>query len=106
LKILRGTRLDVFGYSPERRLERSLIGELDQTLGELLQGLEHDNIQQAADIVNLALSVRGYGHVKAANYEKYRRRLTQQLKKFNDASNRILGVAAEGDCDTDTRQPN
>ena len=106
LKILRGTRLDVFGYSPERRLERSLIGELDQTLGELLQGLEHDNIQQAADIVNLALSVRGYGHVKAANYEKYRRRLTQQLKKFNDASNRILGVAAEGDCDTDMRQPN
>ena len=105
LKILRGTKLDIFGYSPERQLERSLVEELEQTLGILLQGLRRGNIQEAADIVNLALSVRGYGHVKAANYQRYQLQLKQQIAQFNAAYNRIPRVAAAIHCDTNARQP-
>ena len=36
LKRLRGTRLDIFGYTEERRMERRLIGEYEATVETLL----------------------------------------------------------------------
>lgn len=83
LKVLRGTALDIFGYSDERKMERQLIIELQDTVNSLLKGLKKHNRQHAADIVSLALDVRGYGHVKESNYQQYRLRLEKQLAKFN-----------------------
>ena len=36
LKGLRGTAFDIFGHTEERRKERALIAEYEQTVGELL----------------------------------------------------------------------
>ena len=36
LKRLRGTRLDVFGYTEERKMERRLIGEYEATIDSVL----------------------------------------------------------------------
>jgi indolepyruvate ferredoxin oxidoreductase len=84
LKFLRGSKLDIFGYSAERKMERGLIGELDQTIDTLLAGLTPDKLQHAVEIVELALDVRGFGHVKEANYEQYQLRLAQQLKRYKN----------------------
>ena len=43
LKRLRGTRLDIFGYSEERRMERRLIGDYQATIDEVLATLSQDN---------------------------------------------------------------
>src|SRR5262245_19623365 len=36
LRFLRGTPLDIFGYSPERRRERQLIAEYEKLIGEII----------------------------------------------------------------------
>ncbi|KRR00422.1 indolepyruvate ferredoxin oxidoreductase [Bradyrhizobium jicamae] len=63
-RFLRGTPLDVFGYSADRKLERELIGsyekDVDTALG-LLSQVTHDT---AVELLNLPDRVRGYGPVK------------------------------------------
>ncbi|NND82103.1 MAG: indolepyruvate ferredoxin oxidoreductase family protein [Gammaproteobacteria bacterium] len=82
LKGLRGTALDIFSYSAERKMERGLITELQETIEIVMAELSEDNAEHAIEIINLALSVRGFGHVKHKNYEQYRLRLAQQLKRY------------------------
>jgi indolepyruvate ferredoxin oxidoreductase len=65
LKGLRGTALDIFGRTEERRGERALIAEYRASIGELLAGLTVDNHTLAVEIARLPEQIRGYGHVKA-----------------------------------------
>ncbi|HEX7383432.1 MAG TPA: indolepyruvate ferredoxin oxidoreductase family protein [Burkholderiaceae bacterium] len=65
LKGLRGTALDPFGRTEERRTERALIGEYRDCIEELLRTLDAGNLAQATAIARLPEEIRGYGHVKA-----------------------------------------
>jgi indolepyruvate ferredoxin oxidoreductase len=69
---LRGTALDVFGRTAERRMERQLIADYEATLGEVLTLLSPDNHALAVKIASLPEEIRGYGHVKEANVKKAR----------------------------------
>lgn len=65
LKGLRGTALDVFGRTEERRGERALIAEYRASIEEVLAGLTAANHTLAVEIARLPEQIRGYGHVKA-----------------------------------------
>jgi indolepyruvate ferredoxin oxidoreductase len=67
LRGLRGTALDVFGYTQERRMERRLIAEYEATVAELIERLNSGNHALAVQIAALPEEIRGYGHVKARN---------------------------------------
>jgi indolepyruvate ferredoxin oxidoreductase len=69
LRPLRGTALDVFGYTQERRMERRLILEYEAILRELAGSLEPGNHALAIEIASLPAKIRGFGHVKARNAE-------------------------------------
>ena len=60
---LRGTPLDIFGYTAERRRERALIGAYRRRIDELLSGLDARNLL-AAEIAAIPERIRGFGHVK------------------------------------------
>ena len=79
---VRGTWLDPFGRTAERKMERALIAEYRQTVDQLLDGLNADKLGQAATIAALAETVRGFGHVKAANVEKYRTELARLMQSY------------------------
>jgi indolepyruvate ferredoxin oxidoreductase len=64
LRGLRGTALDVFGYTAERKGERQLIADYFATVGTLLATLDHDNHALAVEIASVPEQIRGYGHVK------------------------------------------
>ncbi len=64
MKFLRGGRLDLFGYSAERRMERDLIDQYRATIDELLEGLALGNHALAVEIARVPEHIRGYGHVK------------------------------------------
>jgi indolepyruvate ferredoxin oxidoreductase len=65
LKGLRGTALDPFGYTAERREERALVAEYQLCITELLAGLTAANHAAAVELARLPEQIRGYGHVKA-----------------------------------------
>ncbi len=67
LKGLRGTALDVFGRSDERKSERALIGEYRASIDEVLARLSADNHAQAVEIARIPEKIKGFGHVKDRN---------------------------------------
>ena len=66
-KVLRGTPLDPFGYTEERRSERALIDDYRATLDTVLAKLSADNHAQALELARVPEQIKGFGHVKARN---------------------------------------
>ena len=64
LRGLRGSALDVFGYTAERRMERRLIVEFEEVIQELLGKLNGNNHALAVKIASIPEEIRGFGHVK------------------------------------------
>ncbi len=86
LKGLRGTALDPFGRSDERREERALITEYRHTIEELLRGLSADNRTLACDIARLPEDIRGYGHVKHRNLQATRTKWTSLMQRWRETA--------------------
>lgn len=66
LKFLRGTPLDVFGYTSEGKMERGLIDWYEQLLDQLLPRLAPDTGDKLAKVAALPMEIRGFGPVKDA----------------------------------------
>ncbi|MFC0250409.1 indolepyruvate ferredoxin oxidoreductase family protein [Massilia consociata] len=82
LKVLRGTAFDVFGYTHERRAERQLRDEVLAQADMLARELTAENRAAALKLAQVPESVRGYGHVKAANMERARAETARLLQEF------------------------
>jgi indolepyruvate ferredoxin oxidoreductase len=68
MKGLRGTALDPFGHTEERRLERRLASDYEALVTrDLLPALKADNLALAARLAEVVQQVRGFGPVKLAN---------------------------------------
>jgi indolepyruvate ferredoxin oxidoreductase len=81
-KGLRGSKLDIFGYSEERKLERALISRYEQDIDNILAQATPHNLAIAVELAGLPLKIRGFGHVKRANIEQAQHRgemLARQL---------------------------
>ena len=87
LRRVRGTRLDLFGYTEVRRAERELIAEYRDTLDAALGMLRPANAHLILKMANLPDGIRGYEAIKLSSIEKYhhemaavRLQLTQSTK--------------------------
>ncbi len=67
LKRLRGTPLDPFGWTAERRHERALRDDYFALVDELCATLTADNKGTWLQLAQLPERIRGFGHVKARN---------------------------------------
>jgi indolepyruvate ferredoxin oxidoreductase len=70
LKFLRGTWLDPFRNSDERKLERRLIAEFETDVADLTERLTPASHPAAIRALGAYETIRGYGHVKQANAEE------------------------------------
>lgn len=82
-KMLRGTALDFFGKTEERRMERELIANYMKRIESLLPALTADRIKAATDIALLPMQMRGFGHVKLANVAVTKAREAELLHRFD-----------------------
>ncbi len=82
LKFLRGTTLDPFGRSAERRQERQLVGDYEMTIGALAAGLLPENHGLAIEIAQLPADIRGFGHIKEQAILAAKRRQNELMTAF------------------------
>ncbi|MFO1146932.1 MAG: indolepyruvate ferredoxin oxidoreductase family protein [Alsobacter sp.] len=93
-KGLRGTILDVFGRTEERRWERTLLADYEALLEEVLGKLTAGRDGEAAELLAARGKIRGYGHVKQASAQKALAEEAALLARFRQPATRPA-LAAE-----------
>ena len=91
-KWLRGTRIDPFGWTAERQMERQLIKDFVELTLQLTGQARTDEWQQVKDMLSLPQQIRGFGHVKLATVQTYRQQLKQQLDQFCHPSRQAIAA--------------
>ena len=81
----RGTWLDVFGRTAERRRERALIGEYEALFDEIAAGLALHNHELAVQLAQVPEGIRGYGHVKERHRHEAKLKEAELLARFRSA---------------------
>ncbi len=84
LKGLRGGKLDIFGYTPERRMERQLIEDYFATVEEVLGSLDADNHRLAVALAEVPEHIRGFGHVKDRHLKEAKAKEATLLAAFRN----------------------
>ncbi len=95
-KWLRGTPLDPFGWSAERRLERALAAEYETGVERVLRRLDAGRLDAAVAIAELPARIRGFGPVKQGHAQAARERLAALLAAYeaDPPQPRSAGAAA------------
>jgi indolepyruvate ferredoxin oxidoreductase len=78
----RGTALDFFGRTAERKMERRLIGEYETIVTEIIDRLAPGNHTTAVELASIPEHIRGYGHVKEAHLKTAKTREAALLAAF------------------------
>ncbi|MGS1073611.1 indolepyruvate ferredoxin oxidoreductase family protein [Burkholderia glumae] len=73
LRALRGTPLDPFGRTEERRMERALADDYEATMTRAFEVMDAHNADLVAALAALPARVRGYGPVKLASVAAMKR---------------------------------
>jgi indolepyruvate ferredoxin oxidoreductase len=92
-KFLRGTPFDPFGHSAERRMERRLIAEYENLLGEIVARLTPHNHHVAVELASLPEKIRGFGHVKQRHVTAARAEEAALRERFASGSAPFLKAA-------------
>lgn len=93
MKMLRGTPLDIFGRTTERRMERALIAQFEADMAEILPKVTPATMDAAVALAELPLSIRGFGPVKEANEAKAAKRREELLATFRDGGKGMAQAA-------------
>ncbi len=96
LKFVRGTIFDPFSFTLERKLEKNLVKNFFKTLDYLNSKINKHNYNEADRVIQCFSLVRGYGHIKLANFKRFERELKNRLETFKKNSNKKSSkIAAE-----------
>jgi indolepyruvate ferredoxin oxidoreductase len=83
LRWLRGSRLNPFGWSADRRLERELLASYERLLGRIGSELDDARFDVALALARLPEQVRGFGPIKRAAAERARAAEVQLWRQWN-----------------------
>jgi indolepyruvate ferredoxin oxidoreductase len=93
LKFLRGTALDPFGYTAERKIERQLVRDYETLLDELLAKLAPDNHYLAVGLAAIPEKIRGFGPVKLRHLTAAKADEAALLEQFRAGGAPLLKAA-------------
>jgi indolepyruvate ferredoxin oxidoreductase len=94
-KGLRGTPLDPFGYTAERKMERALIRQYERDMTEVLPLITDATRDAVTALAELPLQIRGFGPVKEANEQKAAKRREELLAVIRSGGGAAQSKAAE-----------
>jgi indolepyruvate ferredoxin oxidoreductase len=82
MRRVRGTWLDPFGHAEVRRVERALVSEYEELVGESLAHLAPDTHDLAVELCELPDVIRGYEEIKLRNVALFRKRAEPLRKRI------------------------
>ncbi|GAB5414670.1 MAG: indolepyruvate ferredoxin oxidoreductase family protein [Congregibacter sp.] len=94
LKRLRGSALDVFGYTAERRQERQDILDYEDLISDVVRRSANGQHDLLTELLALPMQLRGFGHVKDRNREQLAVRRDALLKRLDGDSSVVRFVEA------------
>ena len=86
LRRFRGTALDPFSRTEERKTERALPGAYETMLAEVLAALAPHNHKLAVELAEIPEHIRGYGHVKDRQLTAAKAKEAELLSAFRKAA--------------------
>ncbi|UWR90187.1 indolepyruvate ferredoxin oxidoreductase family protein [Phaeobacter inhibens] len=92
-KGLRGTPLDVFGYTAERKMERALIAQYEADMKAWLPKASPEIMAPLIALAELPLEIRGFGPVKQANEAKAAKRREELLAALRHGGTELKTAA-------------
>jgi indolepyruvate ferredoxin oxidoreductase len=95
LRGLRGTLLDPFSYSRERKAERQLMEDFMALIEELSGSLNLENHATAVALAELPLKIRGFGYVKERHMIAAKAEEAELLRRFRSDRSAVVKEAAE-----------
>ena len=94
LRFLRGTVLDPFGSTAERREERALVADYERLVDEMVERLAAANHAEALELARIPEQIRGYGHVKQRHLATARARQAEAMARWRAPARENEPVAA------------
>jgi indolepyruvate ferredoxin oxidoreductase len=94
-RFLRGTALDIFSKSVDRKLERQLIADYEKDVAAVLGSLSPIAAETALELLQLPDRIRGYGPVKEKAASEAEKRRTQLLADLASPPPAPRQIAAE-----------
>ena len=94
-KFLRGTALDLFGYTAERKAERRADRRIRGAGRRAAAGLTPDNHALAVELASIPEDIRGYGHVKEKALKDAKAKEAELLKAWHDPAKAVLWNAKQ-----------
>jgi indolepyruvate ferredoxin oxidoreductase len=92
MRRLRGSALDIFGYTHMRRVEHALIGEYRAVVEQALALLDPQTYETVVQLAELPDLVRGYEEVKLKNVERFRGQVQILQQQLEDVASAHRGV--------------
>ena len=93
LKMLRGTPLDIFGHTAERKMERALIAQYESDMANILPKATAATMEAVVALAELPLSIKGFGPVKEAHEARAAKRREELLAVIRDGGKGMAQAA-------------
>jgi indolepyruvate ferredoxin oxidoreductase len=85
-KFLRGTKLDLFGMTEERKRERQWRDTYQSLIGYVLEHVTPSRVAKAAELLAVPLEIKGFGHVREKAMEHAAEKIILLKKEFIEIS--------------------
>jgi indolepyruvate ferredoxin oxidoreductase len=86
MKVVRGSMLDIFGYSAHRRAERALIAWYRDLIEQVIARLNEENLPKALEIAALPDQIRGFEQIKEENIARAKKLAEEKLSELRKES--------------------
>lgn len=92
LRRLRGTPLDLFGRTAERRQDRATLADYESLLDEIADRLDRPTHATAVALAALPEKIRGYGHVRARHLAEVTPERAALLAQFRSGATQRIAA--------------
>ena len=92
-RFLRGTPLDPFGYTAERRIDRQLVRDYEALLGDVSRDLTPQNRDIFVALAAIPEKIRGYGPVKRRHLAAAKAEVVALRERLQNGTPQILKAA-------------